>query len=84
MNGHFAHSRARPHKIFDAAILEKWISKTHPSLFSEWELGELVEWVDFWDWLDQEYPEVMGEFEDYFKEAALSTRAADHMEQIGC
>lgn len=59
---------ARPHKFLDAAKLEEWAQEHAPHTFSEWSGGDWVAWVDYWDWLGEEYPDVLDEFEDWFRE----------------
>jgi len=51
----------RPNKFYDAGNLERWADDFCPDLFDEWEC-EAAEWLDFWDWLEREYPEVLDEF----------------------
>ena len=57
----------RPNKFFDAAALEKWIADSQSKIFYEWAFSEAVEWIDFWDWLDREYPEVLDSFTDWYR-----------------
>lgn len=57
----------RLNKFLHAAKLESWIDDYHPAIFGEWELSGLVEWIDFWDWLDREYPEILAMFKDWFR-----------------
>ena len=62
---------ARPNKIFDVASLESWLTATHPSIIDTWEYSEAVEWIDLWDWLDQEFSDILDEFEYWWKAAQL-------------
>ena len=57
---------ARPNKFYDARNLERWTDNFYPDLFDEWEC-EAAEWLDFWDWLGREYPEVLDEFVGYYR-----------------
>lgn len=60
---------APPHKFLDAADLEHWANLYCFEILDEWEcLGDLVvERVGFWDWLSNEYPDELNEFEYWFK-----------------
>ena len=58
---------ARPNKFHDAAALEGWANNFHFGVLDEWECSEVAEWVDFWDWLEQERPEILDEFVDYWR-----------------
>ncbi len=58
---------ARSNKFHDAADLERWANNFHFGILVEWECSEVVEWADFWDWLEQEHPEVLDEFVDYWR-----------------
>lgn len=61
----------RPHKVLDAAKLEEWAEEFHPYILREWEYSEVVEWLDFWDWLEYEHFEVMDEFENSFRKGKI-------------
>ena len=56
----------RPNKFYDAAALESWANNFYVDVFDEWECGA-AEWLDFWDWLEREHPEVLDEFVDYYR-----------------
>ena len=58
---------ARPHKFLDAASLEHWANANAFDILDEWECSDCVELVDFWDWLSNEYPDELNEFEYWFK-----------------
>jgi hypothetical protein len=57
---------ARPNKLFDESTLEQWAISHHPDILNEWEDSEFMEWIDFWDWLGDEYPELLCAFEKDF------------------
>ena len=55
----------RPSKFHDAAALEEWLEYFAPAALREWEESEVAEYLDLWDWLQQEYPST---FEDFMRQ----------------
>ena len=49
-------------KFLDSAKLEHWCNTFYFDILDEWECSEVVELIDFWDWLDQTYPKILAEF----------------------
>jgi hypothetical protein len=58
---------ARPNKIFDAAALEDWAQDRYLDLWEEWEM-EAVAYIEFWEFMEREYGEELGEFERWWRE----------------
>ena len=52
----------QPNKFLNSAKLEHWCNTFYFETLDEWECSEVVELIDFWDWLDRTYPEILAEF----------------------
>lgn len=59
-------SFTRPSPFLDHVDLERWAQRYHPDLFCEWEEGASA-YMDFWEWLEREYGQEMGEFTRWWR-----------------
>lgn len=46
---------------------EHWVEQNHPDIWQEWEDGGAWQWIDFKEWLQQEYWELLVEFDSTIK-----------------
>ena len=58
---------ARPNRIFDASALEDWAHDRYLDLWEEWEM-EAAAYIEFWEFMEREYGEELGEFERWWRE----------------
>ena len=59
---------ARPHQFLDAVELEYWAEKYAPHRLAGWQYSDACEYLDFWEWLDLNHPNVLSDFESWYRE----------------